>query len=137
MIPPPFIGGLTKICEKIGSSLINLEIPLEIVLFLRPVQREVVTSAIKWMAFFCNHVSDFSFPDINNHHLFIFVSTNLWDVYITTVPSVAKWSPIFVQSSSLLLSARVLRCSNFEKKTLKFNNNRVGVGSYPDHNLGK
>ena len=31
------------------------------------VQKEIVTSVIKWVIFFCVHGSDFSFPGMNNH----------------------------------------------------------------------
>ena len=65
------------ICQRIGLSLIESKIPLHIFLFLRPVQREVFPSALKWVGFFCDHVSEFPFPDMKKNFI-LSSSTRLW-----------------------------------------------------------
>ena len=54
------------IYEKMDMSLLDMKIPPQVFLFVRTIQKEFITSVIKWMVFICENESDFSFPDIND-----------------------------------------------------------------------
>ena len=78
---PSTSRGWATFCQRKHLSLIDLKISQYIFLFLWPIQREIVTLAIKWVRLFCDYMSDFSFPNMNN-----FISANfLQDTHNTKV----------------------------------------------------
>ena len=91
-----------------------MKIPFHIILFLKLDQNEVVISAIKWVGFFCDHVSDFSFPDILSLSLTTFFETpaNGWILYRQTlldllglvISCLFRWEEISMKDCSLVIS---------------------------------
>ena len=57
--------------SKNTSFLYRLEITISCLSVLRLVLREVITFAIKWVGFFCDHLSDFPFKSSFCSHLFV------------------------------------------------------------------
>ena len=66
-------GGYAMICQRIDLSLIDSMSPLYVFLFLRPIQTEIVTSAMKRIGFFGDPVFDFSIPYLNSFILSLFL----------------------------------------------------------------
>ena len=62
--------GKVTICRTIDFSLIYLKIPLHL-MFLGPVQWQIITSIMNYLEFFCDYVSDFLFLIWNRRYFFM------------------------------------------------------------------